>query len=102
MKPTRLMTSKDRRRHPFDRTARKSHRSPITDYCYHPVAFGESSGHYTRYPSRSVWTIAGDYLKDEARHDFQSEGIFFAALTISRALPLIGNVTALIGIVGAL
>jgi len=102
MKPTSLMTSKDRRRHPFDRAARKSHRSPITDYCYHSVAFRESSGHYTCYPSRSFWKIAGDYLKDEARHDFQSEGILFAAITITAALPLINNVHALIEFVRAL
>src|SRR5436305_560430 len=96
MKPTRLMTSKDRRRHPFDRTARKSHRSPITDYCYHSVAFGESSGHYTRYPPRSFWKIAGDYLKDEARHDFQSEGIIFAVITIPADILYICTVTALL------
>jgi len=102
MKPTSLMTSKDRRRHPFDRAACKSHRSPITDYCYHSVAFRESSGHYTCYPSRSFWKIAGDYLKDEARHDFQSEGILFAAITITAALPLINNVHALIEFVRAL
>ena len=100
--PTHLTTSKDRRRHPFDRAARKSHRSPITDYCYHFAAFGEFSGHYTRYPSRSFWKIAGDYLKDEARHDFQSEGMLFAVITVTAALPLINNVHALIEFVRAL
>ncbi len=74
----------------------------MTDYCYHSVAFGESSGHYRRYPSRSFWKIAGDYLKDEARHDFQSEGILFAVITITAALPLINNVPALIEFVRAL
>jgi len=102
MKTTPLTTSKDRRRHPFDRAARKSRRSPITDFNYHSVAFGGSSGHYTRYPSRSFWKISGDYLKDEARHDFQSEGTLFAIITITAALPLINNAHALIEFVRAI
>jgi hypothetical protein len=102
MKPTPLTTSKDRRRHPFDRAARKSRRSPITDYNYHSVAFGGSSGRYTRNPPRSFWKISGDYLKDEARHDFQSEGTLFAIITITAALPLINNVHALIEFVRAI
>src|SRR5438067_13927168 len=100
--PTHLTTSKDRRRHPFDRTARKSHRSPITDYCYHFAAFGVFSGHYTRYPSRSFLKIAGDYLKDEARLDFQSEGILYVVITVTVDHPLINNVLVLMVIVRAL
>jgi hypothetical protein len=96
MKPTPLTTSQDRRRHPFDRAARKSRRSPITDYNYHSVAFAGSSRRYSRNPHPSFWKITGDYLKDEARHDFQSEGMLFAAITITAALPLINNVHALI------
>jgi hypothetical protein len=102
MKPTPLTTSKDRRRHPFDRAAPESRRSPITDYNYHSVASGGSSGRYTRNPPRSFWKIAGDYLKEEARHDFQSEGMLFAVITITAALPLINNVHALIEFVRAI
>jgi hypothetical protein len=102
MKPTPLTTSKDTRRQRFDRAARKSRRSPITDYNYHSVAFGGSNGHYTRYPSRPFWRIAGDYLRDEARHDFQCEGMLFAVITITAALPLINNVHALIEFVRAI
>jgi hypothetical protein len=102
MKPKPLTTSKDRRRDPFDRAARNSRRSPIIDYNYQSVAFGESSGRYTRYPPRSFWKIAGDYLKDEARHDFQSEGMLFAVITITAALPLINNMHALIEFVRAI
>ncbi len=102
MKPTPLTTSQDRRRHPFDHAARKSRRSPITDFNYHSVAFGESSRRYSRNPQRSFWKIAGDYLKDEARHDFQSEGMLFAVITITAALPLINNMHALIEFVRAI
>jgi hypothetical protein len=102
MKPTPLTTSKNRRRHRFDRAARNSRRWPITDYNHHSVAFGGSSGGYTRNPPRSFWKMAGDYLKDEARHDFQSEGTLFAIITITAALPLINNVHALIEFVRAI
>jgi hypothetical protein len=102
MKPTCLTTSKGRRRHPFNRGKCKSHRSPITDYNYHSVAFGGSSGRYTRNPPRSFWKIAGDYLKDEARHDFQSEGTLFGIIAITAALSLINNVHALIELVRAI
>jgi hypothetical protein len=102
MKPTCLTTSNDRRRDPFDRAEPKSHRSPTTEYNYHSVAFGGSSGRYTRNPPRSFWKIAGDYLKDEARHDFQGEGTLFAIITITAAIPLINNVHALIEFVRAI
>ena len=102
MKPTCLTTSNDRRCDPFDRAKRKSHRSPITEYNYDSVAFGGSSGRYAHNPPRSFWKIAGDYLKDEARHDFQSEGTLFAIITITAALPLINNVHALIEFVRAI
>ena len=102
MKPTPLTTSKDRRRHPFDRAARKSRRSPFTDYNYHSVAFEGSSGRYKRRASRSFWKIADGYLKGEARHDFQSEGMLFAVISITAALPLINNAHALIEFVRAI
>ena len=74
----------------------------MTDYCYQAVALGGSSGRYTRYPSRSFWKIADGYLKDEARHDFQSEGMLFAVIAITAALPLMNNVHALIEFVRAI
>jgi hypothetical protein len=102
MKPTPLTTSKDRRRHPFDRAAHKSRRSPFAGYNYHTVAFGGSSGRFTRSASRSFWKIADGYLKGEARHDFQSEGMLFAVISITAALPLINNAHALIEFVRAI
>jgi hypothetical protein len=102
MKPTPLTTSNDSCRDSFNPAARKRNQMPMTDYRYQAVALGGSSGRYTRYPSRSFWKIAGDYLKDEARHDFQSEGMLFAVITITAALPLISNVHALIEFVRAI
>jgi hypothetical protein len=73
----------------------------MTDYSYQAVALGGSSGRYAHNPPRSFWKIAGDYLKDEARHDFQGEGMLFAVITITAALPLINNAHALIEFVRA-
>src|SRR5436190_23957268 len=102
MKPIHLTTPDHSRCDLFVPMGRERHRMLVTDYSYHSVAFGGSSGRYTRYPSRSFWKIAGDYLKDEARHDFQSEGMLFAVITVTAALPLINNVHALIEFVRAL
>jgi hypothetical protein len=49
---------------------RERRRMPVTDYRYHSVAFEGFSGRYLRNPAQSFWNIAGNYLKDEARHDF--------------------------------
>jgi hypothetical protein len=100
MKPLAEMT--DRRRDPFDRAVAIYRRSPITDYSYQSGAFGESSGHFVHNSTRSFWNIAADYLKDEARHDFQSEATLFALICITAALPLINNVHALIEFVRAI
>jgi len=93
MKPISLTTNK--RRHSFDQASRYG-RSPITDYNYQSVAFGEFSGRYLRNPAPSLWNIAGDYFKDEARHDFWGEATLFAFITITAALPLMNNLHALI------
>jgi hypothetical protein len=102
MKPMPLTTFNDSSPDSFNPAACKRNRVPMTDYSYQAVALGGSSGRYTRYPPQSFWKIAGDYLKDEARHDFQSEGMLFAVIAITAALPLINNVHALIEFVRAI
>jgi hypothetical protein len=102
MKPIPLTTGKDRHRDSFDRAVGKYRRSPITDYCYQFGPFGESSGRFVHNSARSFWNITADYLRDEARHDFQSEAILFAFISITAALPLINNLHALIEFVRAI
>jgi hypothetical protein len=102
MKPILLTTYKDRRPDAFDRGVSKRRRSPITDYSYHSVAFGGFSGRHMRNPAQSFWNIAGNYLKDEARHDFWSEAVLFAFITVTAALPLMNNLHALIEFVRAI
>jgi hypothetical protein len=102
MKPKPFTTSKDGRRDLFDSAGRKRCQVPMTDYSYHSAGFGEFSGRYMRNPAQSFWNIAGNYLRDEARHDFQSEAMLFAFITITAALPLINNLHALIEFVRAI
>jgi hypothetical protein len=96
MKPMLLTTSNDRRRDSFDRAIDKCRRPPITDNSYHSGIFKESSGRYAPVHAPSFWNITGDYFKGEARHDFWSEAVLFAFISITAALPLISNVHALI------
>ena len=101
MKPIPLTTPDHSRRDLFVPTAREGHRMPVTDYRYHSVAFEGFTGGYLRNPAQSFWNIAGNYLKDEARHDFWSEAALFAVITVTAALPLMNNLHALIEFVRA-
>ncbi len=102
MKPKAFTAYNDRCEDLFHPTLGDCRRPPITDYCYHSATFGGSSGRYLRNPAQSFWNIAGDYLKDEARHDFRSEATFFLFITITAALPLMNNLHALIEFVRAI
>ena len=96
MKPTPLTIPNRGRRDLFDPTERKCRRMLVTDYSYHSAAFGGFSGRYMRNPAQPFWNIAGNYLKDEARHDFWSEATLFAFITVTAALPLMNSLHALI------
>jgi hypothetical protein len=96
MKPTHLTIPDRGRRDSSDPTERQCRRMPVTDYNYHSVGFGGFSERYMRNPAQPFWNIAGNYLKDEARHDFWSEATLFAFITVTAALPLMNNLHALI------
>jgi hypothetical protein len=102
MKPIPLTTPDHSRRDLFVPTGREHHRMPVTDYRYHSVAFEGFSGRYLRNPEQSFWNVAGNYLKGEARHDFWSEAVLFAVITVTAALPLMNNLHALIQFVRAI
>jgi hypothetical protein len=102
MKPIPLTTSNSRRRDSFGCAVEKNGRSPITDYSYQSAAFGGSSGPFVRSPAPSLWCIAGDYFKYEARHDFWGEATLFAFITVTAALPLMNNLHALLEFVRAI
>ncbi|PYJ66698.1 MAG: hypothetical protein DMF28_09750 [Verrucomicrobia bacterium] len=101
MKPTFPIIS-SARGESFDGGKRKSRRSPVTDYNYHSVAFEESSARYASARARSFWNITGDYLKNEARHDFWAEAVLWAVLTLTASLPLISDAHAVIEFIRAI
>jgi hypothetical protein len=83
MKPTPL-TARKTSRDSFERTISKPRRWPITDNNYHSVATDASSANCVRGSVRSFWNIAGDYVKNEARHDFLGEAALFSWSLSSR------------------
>jgi hypothetical protein len=101
MKPTALITSRSRR-DSFDRALGKCNRQPRTDYSYHGGVFDQSSAFHPPVYARSLWNIASDYFKHEARHAFCTEALCFAIITLTAALSLINNLHALIQFVRAI
>jgi hypothetical protein len=101
MKPTILTTCKASRRDSFDPVMSTRHGSPIANYNYDSVTFESFSANCGRTSVRSFWNITGDYLKNEARHDFLGE-VAFAVVVFTAFLPLISNAHALMGFVRAI
>ena len=102
MKPTPLTIPDRGRPRLLDPAERQYRRMPATDYGYHSVAFEGFSGRYMHSPTQPFWSIAANYLKDEARRDFWSEATLFALITITAALPLMNNLHGLIEFVRAI
>jgi len=102
MKPTILTTCKASRRGSFDPAIRSRHGSSIANYNYHSVTFESFRANCGRTSVRSFWNITGDYLKNEARHDFLGEAALFAVVIITAFLPLISNAHALMEFVRAI
>ena len=100
MKPIPVTTAVHSRRDLF--AGRERQRMPVTDYRYHSLAFEGFRGRYLRNPRQSFSNIVGNYLKNEARHDFWSEAALFAVITVTAALPLMNNLHALIQLVRAI
>ena len=102
MKPTILTTCNASRDGSFD-PARRSRQMPRNANCnYHSVTFESFRANCGRTSVRSFWNITGDYLKNEARHDFLGEAALFAVIVITAFLPLISNAHALMGFVRAI
>jgi hypothetical protein len=102
MKPTILTTCNATRRGSFDPAMQSRHTSRIANYNYHSVTFESFRSNCGRTSVRSFWNITGDYLKNEARHDFLGEAALFAVVVITAFLPLISNARALMEFVRAI
>jgi hypothetical protein len=100
MKPTVSTTHRASRREPFDPTIRNRRMSLVANY--HSATFETLQANCGRSPVRSFWNITGDYVKNEARHDFLGEAALFAVIVITAFLPLISNAHALMGFVRAI
>ena len=102
MKPTSVTTCNARCRDSFDPATRRNRRSPIADYNYHSLALESFRANCGRASVRSFWNITGDYLKNEARHEFLGEAALFGVLVVTAFLPLISNAHALMELVRAI
>lgn len=97
MKPTFEVVTKSRR----DNAAElRASRLPITDCNYHSVALDGFNGRCLK-PVPSFRNISRQYFKDEARHSFAGEAIFFALIVITAAIPVINGLNAAIDLVSA-
>ena len=102
MKPTILTACNASRRGSFDPAMGSRHGSPIANHNYHAVTFEGFRANCGPTSVRSFWNITGDYLKNEARHDFLGEVAPFAVVGITAFLPLISNAHALMEFVRAI
>ena len=102
MKPTILTTCNASRRDSFDPEMGSHPRSPIANHNYHSVTFEGFRANCGPASVRSFWNITGDYLKNEARHDFLGEAALFAVVVVTAFLPLISNAHALMEFVRAI
>ena len=103
MKPTILTAcNASRRRDAINPAMRSRHTSLIANYNYHSATFESFRANCGWTSVRSFWNITGDYLKNEARHDFLGEAALFAVIVVTAFLPLISNAHALMGFVRAI
>jgi hypothetical protein len=102
MRPTISTTCEASRRDSFDPEMGSRPRSSIANHNYHSVTFEGFPANCGPTSVRSFWNITGDYLKNEARHDFLGEAALFAVVVFTLFLLLISNAHALMGLVRAI
>jgi len=68
---------------------------PITDHNYHSAALDGCSGSCAHLDGPSFRDISRDYFKNEAPQDFLGEALFFAAIVLTAAVPLMSGAYAL-------
>jgi hypothetical protein len=80
---------------PISITARNSRSFPLTDYNYQPMTLGECRGRCAKTEAPSFRNISRQYFQKEARLDFVGEALFFAAIVLIAAAPLLSMASAL-------
>lgn len=89
MKPTTPTIDRER-----SRTDRRAF--PVTDFNYHSVAPGRSSGRCARTTGLSFRHISREYFETEANHYFLAEAAVFAAIMLTAAVPLVNGAHAVL------
>jgi len=77
-------------------------RFPITDYNYQSVTLGGCGGSRSQLATPSFRSISRDYFKNEAPQDFLGEALFFAAIVLTTAVPLMSEAYVLAHFIAAI
>ena len=75
---------------------------PITNHNYQSAPLGGCSGSRAHLAGPSFRNISRDYFKNEAPQDFLGEALFFAAIVLTVAVPLMSGAYALMHFVRAI
>jgi hypothetical protein len=77
---------------PISITVGKSKRFPLIECNYRPMTLDGYRGRCVRSAAPRFWNISAQYFRNEARHDFLFEAIFFVVITA--AAPLVSAANA--------
>ena len=79
------------------RNERTTDRSfPVTDFNYHAIALENYNGRCAKPTVPSFRNISRQYFSSEARHDFVGEGLFFVAIVVTVAVPMVNGARVVI------
>jgi hypothetical protein len=79
---------------PISITVGKSNRFPLIDCNYRPMTLDGYRGRCFRSAAPRFWNISAQYFRNEARHDFLFEAVFFVVIVITAAAPLVSAANA--------
>jgi hypothetical protein len=77
-------------------TTHNQKRFPLIDCNYHSVMLSGYHGRCAKPAAPSFRNISRQYFRNEARHEFAVEGIFFAILIVTATVPLVSAASAVI------
>ena len=80
---------------PKDQLNSNAREFPLVASNYHAIALPNFGGSCARRERHTFRNISGDYFRNEARGEFCSELVAFAAIVMTAAVPLISNAHAL-------
>ena len=81
---------------PISLTTGSSKRFPLIDCNYQPMTLNGYRGRCAKILPSGFRNISSQYFQREARRDFLSEAFFFAARTITAAVPVVSGAHAVV------